>query len=205
MKKHWPILVFAGLFAGVSGYVAYLLQPQSAPPALPDTVQIQHSIGGDFTLTRHDGATVTAADFHGHYLLVYFGYSYCPDICPTSLLDMVHAIQGLPERTKQTILPVFITLDPERDTPEQLAAYVADFDPRMVGLTGNLAQITDIARKYKVYFRKNGSEKQQKEGSYLVDHSSFFYLIKPDGNFSHAFSSQINVETLHSNLKKILS
>ncbi len=202
--KHWPILVIATLLAGTAGYLSYLFQPKADLPPLPDSVQIQHDIGGDFTLQKHDGTTVTAKDFHGQYLLIYFGFTYCPDICPTSLVQMVRAIQGLDATKRPEILPVFITLDPERDTTQELAAYVADFDPRMVGLGGSLEQIKDIAQKYKVYFRKSGSEDDIKNGNYLVDHSSFFYLIKPDGTFSHMFNSQIDTETLRNNLEKIL-
>ena len=202
--KHWPIFVIAIILAGAAGYLSYLFQDKSTAPALPGSVQIQHDIGGDFNLVHHDGTAVSAKDFYGQYLLIYFGFSYCPDICPTSLVQMIHAIQGLKPKQQQSILPVLITLDPERDTPEELAAYVADFDPRMVGLTGTPQQISDIAQKYKVYFRKNGSEEEIKNGNYLVDHSSFFYLIKPDGTFSHMFSSQIDTETLQNNLRKIL-
>lgn len=203
--KHWPVLVLAVCLAGITGYATYLLQSRSAPPTLPDTLQIQHALGGDFNLVRHDGVPVTAQDFHGHYLLVYFGFSHCPDICPTSLIDMVRAIRGLSKPQQNKILPVLITLDPERDTPEKLAAYVADFDPDMVGLSGTLEQIRGIAEKYKVYFRKSGTEEELKNGTYLMDHSSFFYLIKPDGTFSHAFSSQISADTLQQNLTRILS
>ena len=202
MPKHWPILLVASLFAAIAGYITYLFQPKS--PVLLDTVQIQQDIGGDFTLLRHDSMPVTSADFHGHYLLIYFGFSYCPDLCPTSLLDMIHAIQGLPKEQQQKILPILITLDPERDTPEELSAYVADFDPRLVGLTGTLEQIRDIAQKYKVYFRKSGSEEDLRDGNYLIDHSSFLYLIKPDGAFGYAFNSRISPETLQHNLEKII-
>src|SRR5580658_10300715 len=111
------------------------------------------SIGGPFTLTDQDGKTVHDTDFHGKYLLVYFGYTYCPDLCPTGLDGMAHALTQLgPDANK--VQPIFVTIDPARDTPEKLKDYLASFNPDIVALTGTPEQIADVAREYQVYYAK---------------------------------------------------
>ncbi|NQY83117.1 MAG: SCO family protein [Alphaproteobacteria bacterium] len=207
MREHWPALLIAFIVAFTGGFLAYQLQNPTldgADNALSSVVQVQGKLGGDFHLIRHDGVEVQASDFHGQYLLMYFGYSYCPDICPTSLIQMVRAVHQLPEKQQQAITPVFVTVDPVRDTPTEIAAYVADFDPRMVGLGGSVEQIQAMMQNYKVFARKTGAEEDIKNLTYLIDHSSFFYLIKPDGQFSHLFSSQITTEALTRSLTTIV-
>ena len=138
-------------------------------------------IGGPFTLTDQDGHRVSNADFAGRYRLIYFGYTYCPDVCPTTLQ---HLGQGLrlferaaPARAAK-VQPIFITVDPDRDTPAVLKAYVAAFHPRLIGLTGTPAEIAATAKEYAVSFHK-----QQAKGAsgYLVDHMSQPILFGPDG------------------------
>ncbi len=147
------------------------------------------SIGGPFTLTDHRGKQKTDADFRGQYMLIYFGYTYCPDVCPTALQVMTQAMDMLPPETQKKITPVFITIDPARDTVEQLSAYVENFHSRMVGLTGTAEQVAKAARAYRVYFgrAKNGEEDTTE---YLMDHSSIVFLVDPDGvyvtHFTHA-------------------
>lgn len=143
------------------------------------------AIGGSFTLTDQDGRTVTDQDFRGRYTLVYFGYTYCPDICPTSLSSMATALEQLPADVEKKITPVFITVDPQRDTAEVLKSYVGNFHPRMVGLTGTEEQVRDAARKYRVYYAKAD---QGPNAAYLMDHSSILYLMGPDGAFLTHFS-----------------
>jgi len=141
-------------------------------------------IGGPFELVDHTGKTVTDADFHGRYMLVYFGYTYCPDVCPTELAVVAQALDALGEAAAQ-VTPVLITVDPERDTVAILADYVPLFHERLVGLTGSRAQIDQAARGYKAFYKK-----VEDDGSadYLMDHSSFTYLIGPDGAFVTAFA-----------------
>jgi protein SCO1/2 len=138
-------------------------------------------IGGPFTLINQDGRTVRDTDFAGKYRIVYFGYTFCPDVCPTSLQ---HLMQGLkkfdadaPERAAK-IQPIFITVDPARDTPAVMKQYVAAFDPRLIGLTGTEAEIAKVAQEYGVFYQK-----AQNSGSsdYLVDHMSQAILFDPDG------------------------
>jgi protein SCO1/2 len=138
-------------------------------------------IGGPFTLINQDGRTVTDKDFAGRYRMVYFGYTFCPDVCPTSLQ---HLMQGMktftadaPDRAAK-VQPIFITVDPARDTPAVMKQYVGAFDPRLIGLTGTEAQIAAVAKEYGVFYQK-----AQNSGSsdYLMDHMSQAILFDPDG------------------------
>jgi protein SCO1 len=138
-------------------------------------------IGGPFTLTDQDGKTVSDKDYLGKYRIVYFGYSYCPDVCP---VDLQLLMQGLRLFERQDaaaaakIQPIFITIDPARDTPVVLKTYVAAFHPRLVGLSGNEAQTAAVAKAYAVYYRK---AENAGASEYLMDHSRQTYLMGPDG------------------------
>lgn len=135
-------------------------------------------IGGPFTLVDENGAKRSSADFRGRYMLIYFGYSYCPDVCPTTLSLMADALDKLGAKA-DAIVPVFISIDPERDTPAKLKSYLASFGPRFVGLTGDLATIKKVAGVYRVYLKKEPLE----GGNYAMDHSSVIYLMGRDGKF----------------------
>jgi protein SCO1/2 len=139
------------------------------------------SIGGDFTLTNSKGEPVRWGDFAGKYRVVYFGYTFCPDICPT---DMQRVAQGLKELKAQDsakadqIVPIFITIDPERDTQAVVGEFAAAFSPDIIGLTGTPEQIAATAKTFKVFYQKGEA---QPGGGYLVDHSNVTYLFGPDG------------------------
>lgn len=152
------------------------------------------AIGGSFTLVDQDGKTVTAADFRGRFMLVYFGYTYCPDVCPTTLTTMANAIDTL-DGDGESIVPVFITVDPERDTPEQLKMYVNYFHPRMVGLTGTPQSVAAAARAYRIYYAKVRQDGAA-EDDYLMDHLSVVFLIGPDGVFRARFENGISSEAM---------
>jgi protein SCO1/2 len=144
-------------------------------------------VGGDFALVNQAGETVTESDFRGRYMLVYFGYASCPDVCPTELASMAAAVDILAESAPDAaaqVTPVFVTVDPARDTQAVLEDYVAAFHPRMVGLTGSEAAISDIARDYRVYYAKG---ERVDDAFYLVNHSSYIYLMGPDGDFITMF------------------
>jgi cytochrome oxidase Cu insertion factor (SCO1/SenC/PrrC family) len=158
------------------------------------------TIGGPFTLVDEDGKTVTDQNFRGKWLLVYFGYTYCPDVCPTSLARNAEAVDLLGDKGKQ-VVPMLISVDPERDTPEKLKDYVHVFHPQMAGLTGTPDQIAKVARDYRVFYMK---VEQAEAGAYLVDHSSITYLIGPDGRFVQVFSHQASPQALADSLKKLL-
>jgi protein SCO1/2 len=160
------------------------------------------SIGGPFTLTDQDGRTVTDGDFRGRWLLVYFGFTYCPDICPTSLARNGDAITLLGEKGKK-VLPVLITIDPERDTPEKLKGYVQSFHPHTVGLTGTPDQIAAVARAYRVYYAQ--AHPSEGEGdNYLMDHSSLTYLVGPDGRFVEFFNQNASAQEVADSLSRRL-
>jgi cytochrome oxidase Cu insertion factor (SCO1/SenC/PrrC family) len=150
-------------------------------------------IGGPFTLVDQHGKEVTEKDFAGRFMLVYFGYTFCPDVCPLSLSNMVQAIGLLEPGQADQVVPIFITVDPERDTVAQMAEYAPLFDPRLVALTGSTAQIKQAAKAYRVYFSKveNGSS-----SDYLMDHSAFIYLMGPDGKYRRHFGHDVSPEAM---------
>jgi protein SCO1/2 len=150
-------------------------------------------IGGPFTLIDQHGATVTEQDFAGRYMLIYFGYTYCPDFCPMSLSNMTQAMDLLPPETAEQVVPVFITVDPERDTVAQLAGYAPLFHERLVALTGNAAQIKQAAQAYRVYFARAGDDDSD---AYLMDHSTFIYLMGPDGKYVRHFAHNATPEDM---------
>jgi cytochrome oxidase Cu insertion factor (SCO1/SenC/PrrC family) len=158
------------------------------------------SIGGPFTLVDQNGRTVTDQDFRGKWMLVYFGYTFCPDVCPTALGRNASAIDLLGEKAEK-IVPVLITVDPARDTPQALKDYVAAFHPRMVGLSGSQEQITTVAREYRVYF---GKVPGNDPDSYLMDHTSFSYLIAPDGHFVQFFRDKLSPEEVADSLNRLM-
>ena len=135
-------------------------------------------VGGPLALIDHTGQRRTEVDFRGKLMLVYFGFTYCPDVCPTDLQEMSIAVDKLGAQG-EAVQPLFITVDPERDTPEHLADYVSLFHPRLVALTGEPSAIQRAARAYKVYYAKVPTSK----GDYTVDHSGFVYLMGRDGEY----------------------
>jgi len=137
-------------------------------------------IGGPFTLSDGAGHTVTDRDLRGRYLLVYFGYTFCPDVCPTTLNEVAGALDKLGPKAAQ-LQPLFITVDPARDTAKVVGEYTAAFSPKIIGLTGTPEQIATVAREYRVYFTANRPAKAG--GDYTVDHSSILYLMDKAGRF----------------------
>ncbi len=157
-------------------------------------------IGGPFTLVDASGKTVTNRTYAGKYMLVYFGYTHCPDMCPTGLMLISNALGQLDEKTRAKIVPIFVTLDPERDTPAVMGDYVRHFGSGLVGLTGSPQQIKQVAEAYKVYYSK-----VENEGSalgYLIDHSGYMYLMGPDGRYVTHFTYQISESALKDGLAK---
>lgn len=141
------------------------------------------SIGGPFELVNGDGETVTDADFAGKPLIVYFGFTYCPDICPTELLAIADALDLLPAATAAKFQPLFITVDPERDTPDVVRDYVTSFHPNMIGLTGSARQIKRAASAYRVYY----SRQETDDGPYTMAHSSYIYVMDGSGRYVRHF------------------
>jgi cytochrome oxidase Cu insertion factor (SCO1/SenC/PrrC family) len=150
-------------------------------------------VGGPFTLTDQDGRKVTDKDFRGRYMLVFFGYTYCPDFCPTELQVMSVALENLGAKA-DAIQPIFISFDPERDTPEVLKQYVSNFHPRLVGLTGTQEEIAAAAKAYRVYYSK--APNSSAPDTYLMDHSTITYLMDPQGKFLKHFSYSTDASVL---------
>ncbi|MEE2661507.1 MAG: SCO family protein [Pseudomonadota bacterium] len=162
------------------------------------------AIGGQFQLTDHTGQKRTSESFNGQYTLVYFGYTFCPDVCPTGLQVMTLAINQLDDKTQDKIIPLFITIDPERDTVEQLSSYVSNFHPRLIGLTGTADQIAKAARAFRVYYSKS-KQNSGASSDYLLDHSSIIYLMDTEGtyvtHFTHTTTVSKIVDILNNKLR----
>ena len=137
------------------------------------------SIGGPFTLMAEDGRSVTDEAYRGKWMLVYFGYTFCPDVCPTTLNNIAQALAQLGPDAER-LNPLFITVDPKRDTPKVMGDYVKSFDPQIIGLSGTPGQIAAVAKEYHVYYAVQPGDGD----NYLVDHSSFVYLMTPQGAFA---------------------
>lgn len=187
------------VLALIAGY--FIWHASDNLPALERNVETGTvAIGGPFTLIDQNGAKRSSADFHGRYMLIYFGYSSCPDVCPTTMALMADALDKLGPKAN-AIVPVFITIDPERDTPARLKPYVASFGPRFVGLTGDIASIKKVAELYRVYIKKQPLA----GGNYAMDHSSVIYLMGPDAKFvGYWDDTSIGPDKLAEALRKLL-
>ena len=156
----------------------------SEPPTRAATSPV--TIGGAFTLSTPDGTTVTDQTYRGKWLLVYFGYTFCPNSCPTTLLEVATALKKLgPDATQ--VQPLFITIDPQRDTPKVMRQYTESFDPRIVGLAGTPEQIAAAAQEYGAYYVRHRTGPGT--GDYVMDHSTYLYVMDPQGQFVRAFNT----------------
>ncbi len=159
----------------------------------------QALIGGPFELVDQYGAVRRDTDFRGRYMLVYFGYNYCPDVCPTSLFNMTVALEALSDGAAEQIQPIYVTVDPERDTVAEMKTYADNFHPALVALTGSAEQTATAASAYRVYYAKAGDG-----DDYLMDHSSFIYLMDPDGNYVRHFSHTASADDIANGLEELL-
>ncbi|WP_350334650.1 SCO family protein [Coralliovum pocilloporae] len=181
-------------------------------PKAPPIPKLDALFGGTFELTDHQGQTRKDTDWDGRYRLIFFGYTHCPAICPTTLQDITIALDELGDRAKK-IQPIFVTIDPARDTPEILADYIESFTPGMVALTGSETQIADIARKYRVQRHKlltsEHEHHQHGDGKgvddYEAAHSSLTYLMGPDGKFLTLFPFGTTPDVLAKRLSTYVS
>lgn len=190
------------VIAVVAGAAAWLLTPSPENDSgSGDAPAARSLVGGPFSLLNQDGERVTEADFRGSYFLVYFGYTYCPDVCPVDLQSMSAALDIIEADTLARIEPAFITIDPERDTVEVVNKYVSLFHPKLTGMTGTVEEIDAVASAYRVYARKVETES---DSDYLVDHSAIVYLMDPDGNYVTHFSSGFSPEGMARRLEEIV-
>jgi protein SCO1/2 len=183
------LLLVAGL--GVLGYERFA---GTADTGLP-------TIGGPFTLVDGAGKTVTDQQFRGRYMLIYFGYTHCPDACPTALNAMAVALGKLGEPERLRVQPIFITVDPERDNGQALADYAAAFGSDFIGLSGTPEQIAQAKKEFRVYAAKHPT----KDGGYDMDHSSIIYLMDPTGRFVGNFTQETDPDQMAQRLGSLVS
>lgn len=167
--------VVAVLLAGGFWYLSPRLSSRNA-----EIVSGMPSIGGPFTLINAEGKQVTDRDFLGKYMLIFFGYTFCPDVCPTTLGKMAAALDKLGAKADR-VQPLFITIDPRRDTPSVLGDYTKAFSPRLIGLTGTTEQVATVEKEYRVYAAEHRTGNGPND--YTMDHSGIVYLMGPDGRF----------------------
>jgi protein SCO1/2 len=195
LRNRQALIPYLLLVAAVAGGVLWYESEQV--PGLRRVVTTgQADVGGPFQLTDQHGKRIGDKDFRGRYMLIYFGYSFCPDVCPTTLAVIAQALDKLGGRSHQ-VVPIFITIDPERDTPKVLDDYMKAFGPSFVGLTGGAAEIKDVEKRYRVYAVK----KPLPGGSYGMDHSSVIYLMGPAGKMVSFYDEAVSPDELAKDLR----
>jgi protein SCO1/2 len=168
-------------------------------PELP----VNTRLGGDFVLLDQNGQAFRATDLHGKLSLMFFGFTHCPDICPATLARTVGVWRNLSGSERKQVNVVFVTFDPARDTPEHLKEYLNFFDPSVIGLTGSVDDIADMARRYGVVYLQETTESGA-EQDYLFSHSDFVYLLDQQGRVRKLFKSDFNTEELIADVRSLL-
>ena len=199
MTRLVSFIIVGFLIGALAGAGVLLL---TGPPG-PQPVESSGTalIGGPFSLTGTGGKTVTDQDFRGRYMLVFFGFTHCPEICPAELQVIAQALDKLGDKAKQ-VVPVFITLDPERDTPQVIAEYVKSFGPNFVGLTGTPDEIAAAAKAYRVAYTK--IEDKSSATNYTIDHSALAYLMYQQGRYVAHFAYGMSPQEMAEKLGRFL-
>ncbi len=192
-RRKLLLLAPAGLLAaGLVGAAGWMTLHREEGPV---------PIGGPFRLRAADGREVTDADFRGRWMLIYFGYTRCPDACPTALQDMANALDTLGPDAKGKVAVLFITIDPERDTPAVMQDYVTAFNAPITGLSGTPEQIAAVAKEYRVYYAKHPKD----GGEYDMDHSSIIYVMDPRGRFAANFTHETPPDAMALKLRSLIN
>jgi cytochrome oxidase Cu insertion factor (SCO1/SenC/PrrC family) len=210
MKKRKSMLAWFSLLAAVSGFSCFYCHAKALYAQAPDERNAARlmddlmwgrgTVGGPFELIDQNGRKRGDKDFRGKLLIVYFGYTVCPDICPTDLQQIGLAVDRLGE-AGTAVQPLFISIDPKRDTPKVLSDYVPFFHPRLIGLTGSADEIAAVAREYKAYFARYDPP----DGSpYLMDHTGFIYVVDKVGKYRGFFPSGTSEDRMREMIAKIL-
>ena len=194
------LVLIAFLLFCCCGFARAADEQSSATEMMEDLMYGRGTVGGPFTLTDQNGQKRSDSEFRGKLMIVYFGYTFCPDVCPADLMAITQALDALGAAAKG-VQPVFITVDPERDTP-LLKDYVAAFHPSLVGLTGSAEEIRKVANSYKAYYRKVPGERK---GEYSIDHAGVIYLMGRDGEYLGFLPPQTAPEKLTEVLRKYLA
>ena len=175
--------------------------PQPLPSSPPP---LEALFGGPFALTDHNGRAVTDETFRGRFTLLYFGYTFCPDLCPTNLLTMAEALEALGPEQSERVQPLFVTVDPERDGLPALRDYMAHFGPRFLALRGTPAQTRAVLKAWRIHRRKVQPEGGDAD-DYLVDHATLTFLMGPDGRFRTLFPHDTRAEKMVATLRRYLA
>jgi len=191
-------IVFAALLVAVAG-VLLALAVRETPRGAAGTA-LANAIGGPFHLIDQNGKAVSDADLKGKWQLVFFGYTHCPDACPTALNEMALALEQLGEKRGEIEI-VFITVDPDRDTPEVMKSYVQSFDAPIIALTGSPDAVAQAAKAYRVYYAKH----PRADGDYDMDHSAVIYVMNPEGRFTATFTPDSTADAIAQRLQKLIS
>ncbi len=198
MRRSLLIVILGGFLLGALGALALILNESAGPRVQTSGTAL---IGGPFTLTDQTGKTVTDRDFAGRTKLVFFGFTHCPDICPAELQVMEAALDALGDKADK-VVPIFISLDPERDTPQVMGDYVKNFGPRFVGLTGSPEAVAAAAKAYRVVYAK--IDDKASANGYSVDHSALVYLMSPEGEYLTHFAFGTSAATMAETIRRYL-
>jgi len=191
--------VSLAITTALGGIAAYYFQDEKQKKLSEGKSFGKPTLGGPFTLVDQKGVPRTDVDFRGMYMILYFGFTFCPDICPIELTKMAEVVEKLSKQrgVHHTVQPVFITVDPNRDTVAQIATYAKDFHPQLIALTGTPEQISDVCKAYRVYHSKS-----EAIDDYLVDHTIIMYLVGPDGSFIDYYGNNLNAEQVAQRITK---
>ncbi len=195
-------ILFLIIAAGAFWYAVQSGHFGRGPGATQEVAKVK--IGGPFEMTNQYGEVVRHTDFQGSHMLIFFGYTYCPDVCPTILTTISTALDSLGDKANK-VVPVFVSVDPERDTPQYLNDYLVHFHPAIQGLTGTMEQVKKITKSYGVYYAKVQEEGSTDEDDYLMDHTALTYLMGPDGEYVTHFSHGTDSDTMAEKLAGILA
>ncbi|HEU6441820.1 MAG TPA: SCO family protein [Microvirga sp.] len=187
-----PLAVFVAGLGVLLGTALFILQPQQQQSAS------RVPIGGPFRLTSHEGKPFTDADLKGKPFAVFFGFTHCPEVCPTTLYDLTQDLEALGSDADR-LRVAFITVDPEQDTPDLMRTYLSSFDPRIVGLTGTPEEVAAVAKAYKIYYRKVPTD-----SGYTMDHSATVFLMDSRGDFYGTSNFQESAEIRRGKLRQLI-
>jgi protein SCO1/2 len=190
------LLIAAGFLAGVASIVLVIILVSGRDPVPSAGASV---IGGPFSLVDQNGRTVTDQDLRGRPFLVFFGFTHCPDVCPTTLFEISEVLGKLGTDAAK-VSALFVTVDPERDTPAEMKDYLASFDPHLVGLTGDPSAIAAVAKEYRVYVKKVPLD----HGEYTMDHTALVYLMGKDGRFVAPFNLKRSTDDAAADLRRHL-
>lgn len=188
-------------WSGAGPAQAQIIQRGRPRPTLADYDVKLLKLGGDFTLTNQDGKPTNLKEYRGRVVLLFFGYTYCPDVCPIAMVQMGRVRHGLGKQAPQ-LQPVFVSIDPERDTPARLKVYLANFEPGMVGLTGTAAEVSLASGLYRARYAR---EAGQSPTNYLLDHTAYLYMVDATGKLRYVFPPNVEDGVLAEGARLLLS